>query len=259
MFDFLKQITGKDRVTSPPANQKNLDPAPCALEAALLLHRIQKSQESMDRFLQALGLEHVFLITSLDGDLEQASTTRSRDGTLFIAIFSSAHRAEEVIAAAALNTRPLAVSALEIIYRIAPGTGLVLNPTHPTWEWTFLPEEIESMRQMYAEALQLTPGSLHVLRENRAYHVAKILATDDHGVHIRIYSNRWQAPPRSIEPSSLVLGAENAEQDPGMGHLPFTKRAFLTQGPVFLQEGTVTEEELDGFRMWEEAKGGYFA
>ena len=136
---------------------------------------------------------------------------------------------------------------------------LVLNPTVQTGEWTFLPEEVEMMRKLYAESLLLTPGSLHILRENTVYHVAKVLATDDHGVHIRIYSNRWQAPPRSINPSSLVLGAESVEQDPGIGHLPFTKRAFLAQGPIFLQEDTVTEEELDGFRMWEEAQGGYFA
>ncbi len=91
------------------------------------------------------------------------------------------------------------------------------------------------------------------------YQAAKILMVDDHGVHIRLYSNCWPSPPERIDVSTLILDSEGPGQALGIGHLPFTTKAFLAQGPVAFQQSTVTEEELDGYQIWQQDQGGYFA
>jgi hypothetical protein len=44
----------------------------------------------------------------------------------------------------------------------------------------------------------------------------------------------------------------------GMGHAPISKRAFKDWKAVFFQQSAVNIDELEGYKMWLEAKGGYF-
>ena len=43
-----------------------------------------------------------------------------------------------------------------------------------------------------------------------------------------------------------------------MGHCPVSKKSFLSWGATFVQQSTVSAEELEGYKMWLDAKGGYF-
>jgi len=43
-----------------------------------------------------------------------------------------------------------------------------------------------------------------------------------------------------------------------MGHLPLSRRSFGGWRPRFIKAVEVSGEELDGYRMWLQAKGGYF-
>jgi hypothetical protein len=99
------------------------------------------------------------------------------------------------------------------------------------------------------------------------YAVLKILKLDEHGVHMRRYSNVYDACPSSLDESSLhvsgiealVEGVEVREDAPlGVGHMPVSKGTFASSGAVFIQASTVSSEELEGYEMWREAKGGYF-
>ena len=40
--------------------------------------------------------------------------------------------------------------------------------------------------------------------------------------------------------------------------MPLTHAAFASWEPVAMRREAVIEEELEGYRMWQEAKGGYF-
>ena len=44
----------------------------------------------------------------------------------------------------------------------------------------------------------------------------------------------------------------------GMGHMPLSKKTFDAWHATFFQQSTVKETELHGYKMWLDAKGGYF-
>jgi len=97
-------------------------------------------------------------------------------------------------------------------------------------------------------------------QENGRFVPLKILKVDDHGVHIRIYSNVYPAPPSHIDESTLYMaGVDKREEEPlGMGHLPVSNQSFSGWEATFVQQSSVNTEELEGYQMWLEAEGGYF-
>jgi hypothetical protein len=119
----------------------------------------------------------------------------------------------------------------------------------------------ESASDWVEGGLYATPWGHH------GYAVLKILKRDEHGVHIRRYSNVYDASPLSLDESSLRLhgiealieGAEAREDAPlGVGHMPVSRGTFANSGAIFIQASTVSSEELEGYEMWREAEGGYF-
>jgi hypothetical protein len=112
-----------------------------------------------------------------------------------------------------------------------------------------------------AVAGQWTEGGLYVTaQENGSFIPLKILKVDNHGVHVRIYSNVYPILPARIDESVLYMAGLNKREDEplGMGHLPISKESFAGWGARFVQQSSVTTEELEGYQMWLEAGGGYF-
>ena len=108
---------------------------------------------------------------------------------------------------------------------------------------------------------QWSEGGLFVTpMEGGKFRPLKILKTDAHGVHIRVYSNLYQGVPEQIDESALYMaGADRGEKEPlGMGHLPVSRKSFSSWGAIFVQHSSVSPDELDGYQVWLEAKGGYF-
>ncbi|MCW5891051.1 MAG: hypothetical protein KIT14_10925 [bacterium] len=105
---------------------------------------------------------------------------------------------------------------------------------------------------------KLEVGALYSVDDGEGhYRIAKILALDDRGVHMRLYKKKFSTRPATADPSSLTLGSVDDADGFGMGHLPLTRRAFLAWEPVFIAPGVVSAEELDGYEIWKEG-GGYF-
>jgi hypothetical protein len=102
--------------------------------------------------------------------------------------------------------------------------------------------------------LYYTPG------EHDGYSVLKVLKVDPEGVHVRLYSNHYSQPPTKIDESKLYMAGQDRKPDEGlgMGHVPLSKKTFLAWNARFIQQSTVTEAELEGYKIWLEAKGGYF-
>ena len=107
--------------------------------------------------------------------------------------------------------------------------------------------------------LHVRPGEIYsIAYDDNSYAIAKVLATDGGGVHVRIYSNRYPEAPRSIDVSTLRLGSIHDTGAPGLGHAPLTRRTFAGYHPVLLQFQNIEPDELQGYEYWKEAGGGYF-
>ncbi|MHC4434552.1 MAG: hypothetical protein ACYTBS_22165 [Planctomycetota bacterium] len=102
-------------------------------------------------------------------------------------------------------------------------------------------------------------GALYTVDDGEGwYRVAKTLVVDNEAVHIRLYKDRWKDRPTSVDVDTLSLGTVNDSDGFGMGHLPLSRNAFAAWNPEFLADSTVVEEELEGYRVWQEEGGGLF-
>ncbi len=103
-------------------------------------------------------------------------------------------------------------------------------------------------------------GLYSTLSEDGSYSVLKILKMDDHGFHVRLYSNQFAEAPSKVDESALyMVGMDRKPNERlGMGHIPVSKKSFSSWGATFLQQSAVSQEELEGYKMWLEDKGGYF-
>jgi hypothetical protein len=88
--------------------------------------------------------------------------------------------------------------------------------------------------------------------------VVKVLAIDEQGVHLRIYANHFPTKPESIRAEEMTLDSMDGISPGGMGHIPLRLEGFILWEPQLIQEGTVEDDELEGYKIWQEAKGGYF-
>ena len=95
-----------------------------------------------------------------------------------------------------------------------------------------------------------------VVGEGGEYKVAKILMVDESTVHIRLYKERFSRPPAQVNAGSLTLGKIDDVDGFGIGHLPLSRSTFAAWTPIRIRRESVTKEELEGYRMWEESNGG---
>ena len=79
--------------------------------------------------------------------------------------------------------------------------------------------------------------------------------------HARLYVQRFDRRPAAGELGVMSVAPFGAGQDNPMsiGHMPLTHEAFAGWQPVVLTHEAVVDEELEGYRMWQEANGGYFS
>jgi hypothetical protein len=111
------------------------------------------------------------------------------------------------------------------------------------------------------------PGALYSIRGSvpGCFQVVKVLAVDEHGVHACLYSNAFERRPTTVAPDLLdtapfhSLAAEDAgETWPlSVGHLPLLTATFEHMRPAYITRTTVDDDELDGYREWHQAGGGY--
>lgn len=93
-------------------------------------------------------------------------------------------------------------------------------------------------------------------RTDPSFGVAKVLAIDGGAVHVRLYKNRFPSRPKEVDPSTLSLGSIDEAGGGGIGHLPLSPEGFAAWRPVFIMQSSVSEEELEGYKLWKESGGG---
>jgi len=108
----------------------------------------------------------------------------------------------------------------------------------------------------------ILPGALCVIPgDDGSFSLAKVLVVEDQTVHVRIYANRWKNRPSiaEVERTKLSMGNINdKEAGFGIGHLPIQKSTFERWKPVVLKVAPVANDELEGYKMWKEGRGGVF-
>jgi hypothetical protein len=108
----------------------------------------------------------------------------------------------------------------------------------------------------------LSQGDLvSVITDAGRFAVMKVLAADAGGVHVRLYVQRFDRRPGPAGLGELSTAPFGPGHDHpfSIGHLPLSHASFATWQPELITRGpAVTEEELDGYRMWQDANGGYF-
>jgi hypothetical protein len=107
---------------------------------------------------------------------------------------------------------------------------------------------------------QPVSGGLYTVRDGQGfYRTAKVVALDGDGVHLRLYKNRWQSRPKTVDSSSLSLGTINDPDGFGIGHLVLSKEDFISWKPEFLSREGLTADELEGYRLWQQGRKDDFA
>ena len=116
-------------------------------------------------------------------------------------------------------------------------------------------------RHFLAPRYAFLPGDLlSVVAENGSFGVAKILAIEELGAHVRLYVQRFPVRPNHIDPKTLdtaPFGPDHGNPF-SIGHMPLSWQTLRAWKPKLIAHGFVVEEELEGFRMWEEARGEFF-
>lgn len=103
----------------------------------------------------------------------------------------------------------------------------------------------------------LGPGDICFVRSRGGgYQVAKVLRADAATVHIRLYKNWFAEPSDSVSTATLCLGKLGDTGSLGIAHLPLSRALFASWKPVRIQKEPVTNDELEGYRVWRDAQGG---
>jgi hypothetical protein len=86
------------------------------------------------------------------------------------------------------------------------------------------------------------------------------LKVEGAGLHIRVYSNQFDAPPTQVDESKLYMAGLNHKPNEILGQedLPITNASFDAWKATFVQQSTVKADELEGYNVWKKAGGKYF-
>lgn len=101
-------------------------------------------------------------------------------------------------------------------------------------------------------------GLYSIANGNGKFGVVKILVLEPDAVHVRIYKQTFSARPEVIDPKSLTLGGIDDKDGFSIGHMPLSRQTFASWDPIFLSQQSVTDNELEGYKLWKDAPGKTF-
>jgi hypothetical protein len=107
----------------------------------------------------------------------------------------------------------------------------------------------------------LKEGGIYSFKnDNGAYSVLKVLKVESAGLHVRVYSNQFDSPPTQVDEGTLIIAGLNHKPNEilGQADLPILKQAFDNYKAAFVQQSTVKDDELTGYKTWKAAGGKYF-
>lgn len=101
---------------------------------------------------------------------------------------------------------------------------------------------------MEANNQPLQVGGIYATRdEDGSWRVVRVLALDEHAVHLRSYTDRFSEPPKDVALPKLKWF---------VGHMPLDRAGFESEQRVLVKVVPVEEAELEGYRYYLNAMGG---
>ncbi len=106
-------------------------------------------------------------------------------------------------------------------------------------------------------------GGLYACFKDDVYTCFKVLAVDERGVHVKVFPAEFKQLPSASECRRLAALPSNAhsmcpEHKPLIGHAPVLRSSLDQMDIRLIAASSVGDDELEGYRVWEEAQGGYF-
>jgi hypothetical protein len=80
--------------------------------------------------------------------------------------------------------------------------------------------------------------------------VVKVLVIDANEAHVKIYKNKYDQRPATVDVKTLSMGSINDTDGFGIGHVPLARKGFDDWKPVEVNYEEVSKEELEGYEMW---------
>jgi hypothetical protein len=228
------------------------------LEAALVLQLTEGNQESLSRLLMAFGGADIWILNKGEVRVADPAVTEGSDGAPYVAAFTSEDRASTAKKDWGMPNHVTQVSALELVFTLNAVAGIVLNANEEHFQWSFTPQHVANLRILFEGSHNYEVGGVYSVWTQGGYRAIKLLSSDDGGLHLRLYGNSWVERPTHVDPKQLTLESTVENSPRAIGHMPLVRASFLAMGPRLLVKTVVEDSELDGYRMWEEAKGGYF-
>lgn len=263
MFEFLRKRAERKRMAAERQQSFKKVAADIEsgkgnpLEAALVVHLVESSKASFARLLIATWHSEVFTFNKGEERLRDAMLTQGSDGHSYVACFTSEERIGPRHEFPPYN-RQDRISLLELIFALGENAGIVLNPQDEHLNWTFTPEDVARLRLVTESSFNFEEGGIYSIWKSGSFGAAKLLRRDDKGVHVRVYANTWQERPTEIETGTLGMETSGEGMPKAFGHMPLATHAFLAMGPKLSARSEVKEDELDGYKLWQENQGGYF-
>ena len=88
-------------------------------------------------------------------------------------------------------------------------------------------------------------GGVYAIPDGKgAYLLSKVLAADEHAVHLRSYGQTYKEIPGTVDTQKLTIM---------VGHMPLAPDGFAQSRPILISTEAVRENELEGYRMYLEA------
>jgi hypothetical protein len=114
------------------------------------------------------------------------------------------------------------------------------------------PPSMGESAQSHAQGAEwIQVGGLYAWKDKSGcWRVAKVLALDEFAVHLRSYANRFSESPNDIDPAELSLAGPTGF---GIGHVPVARDGFGRHSYALIKIAPVTEDELDGYRLYLES------
>ena len=231
-----------------------------SLEASIAKLRAGDEGE-LKTFLPTLAASTMHVLLREPEKLETCLVVEQQ-GVLFVAAFTTAPAAEMWRGNGYVYPAEILMADLCLMID-NDEMGMTVNPGHTLYNFPFLPPAFKHFRDTIVNVrAKVKEGGLYYVRnpEDGSYGVLKVLKQDEGGVHLRQYSNQYPTPPAAVDEATLyILGMERRpEEKLGMGHLPISKKSFVGWKATFFQQSSVSQVELEGYKMWLDAKGGYF-
>ena len=88
----------------------------------------------------------------------------------------------------------------------------------------------------------IKPGGIYSCNNGGGnFGIVKVLVVEDGSVHVMMYGNQFKERPKTIDPKELQVF---------IGHAPMSEAGFRKSEPFPLMVQSVTEAELEGYRLW---------